>query len=402
MKTKYLGPGEHDWGFVEVRPGAHMFWLLYYTTNSQVSSPYEKPLVIWLQGGPGGSGTGYGNFAEIGPVDVNLRPRNYTWVKECNVLFIDNPVGAGFSYVDSEDKYATNNTQIADDLVNLMKSFLEQKPGFRKVPTYIFGESYGGKMGVEFALAWHKNLTSIESNLKGLALGDASISAPDIMDAWAPFLLQRGLIDADTSKAIEEQIVAVKKAMSDKRWREANQLYNRVLDFAIEKSNNISIYNVLEKAGYDSVSTDLKTVEHFMIEVVKELLNMGEKQYHIRSSAVYDALDDCRKPVFNMVEELLNETDLKVFTYSGEFDFLINSLGTYRWSDKLSWKHAEKWRSSDPIPIYVNGVIEAWQRTYDKFSFFRILHSGHMAPKDNPAAMLKILNLMISNSTTTS
>jgi len=32
------------------------------------------------QGGPGASSTGFGNFVEIGPLDVNLAPRNTTWV----------------------------------------------------------------------------------------------------------------------------------------------------------------------------------------------------------------------------------------------------------------------------------------------------------------------------------
>ncbi|KYN12674.1 Retinoid-inducible serine carboxypeptidase [Trachymyrmex cornetzi] len=56
-----------------------MFWWLYYTT-AKVNSYYDKPLLIWLQGGPGGSSTSYGNFEELGPLDVNLNPRNYTWV----------------------------------------------------------------------------------------------------------------------------------------------------------------------------------------------------------------------------------------------------------------------------------------------------------------------------------
>lgn len=56
-----------------------MFWWLYYTT-ANVKSYYDKPLIIWLQGGPGGSSTAYGNFEEIGPLDADLNPRNYTWV----------------------------------------------------------------------------------------------------------------------------------------------------------------------------------------------------------------------------------------------------------------------------------------------------------------------------------
>lgn len=50
-----FGPTDQEWGYVTVRDGAHMFWWLHYTTAT--SDPTEKPLLIWLQGGPGGSST---------------------------------------------------------------------------------------------------------------------------------------------------------------------------------------------------------------------------------------------------------------------------------------------------------------------------------------------------------
>jgi len=70
-----VGPGEQDWGYVTVRPEAHMFYWLYYHERTT-----EQPLVIWLQGGPGASSTGYGNFEEIGIADTNLNVRNHSWV----------------------------------------------------------------------------------------------------------------------------------------------------------------------------------------------------------------------------------------------------------------------------------------------------------------------------------
>jgi len=77
-------------------------------------------------------------------------------VYRVNVLFIDNPVGTGFSYVDSNQAFTTNNTQIAEDLVTFTKGFLDIHPEFKTVPLYIFSESYGGKMAAEYALALDK------------------------------------------------------------------------------------------------------------------------------------------------------------------------------------------------------------------------------------------------------
>ena len=79
--------------------------------------------MIWLQGGPGASSTGYGNFELIGPLDSDLNIRNSSWVQHANLLFIDNPVGTGFSYVTDTDAFTTNNQMIAKDLVSVMKHF---------------------------------------------------------------------------------------------------------------------------------------------------------------------------------------------------------------------------------------------------------------------------------------
>lgn len=168
-----------------------MFWWLYYTT-ANVSSYTDKPLIIWLQGGPGASSTGYGNFAELGPLDLELNPRNWTWVKDANVLFIDNPVGTGYSYVDQPNLLTTNNRQIAVDLIALMKGFYDTLPEFKTVPLVITAESYGGKMAAEFALLLDEAIKNgtIECNLVGVGLGDSWISPIDSVLTWAPYLLQ--------------------------------------------------------------------------------------------------------------------------------------------------------------------------------------------------------------------
>ena len=111
---------------------------------------------LCMQGGPGASSTGFGNFEELGPLDVNLQPRNTTWVRmvgiffsinshslslpcqvqAANVLFVDNPVGTGYSYCNSDSAFATNNSQIGADLVTLFAAFLEDLPVFQVSSIY--------------------------------------------------------------------------------------------------------------------------------------------------------------------------------------------------------------------------------------------------------------------------
>ncbi|KAG0230317.1 hypothetical protein BGX31_005879 [Mortierella sp. GBA43] len=62
----------------------------------------DPPLVIWFQGGPGSSSM-IGLFYLNGPFRVNednkLERRPFSWTDEYSVLFIDQPVGTGYSYV---------------------------------------------------------------------------------------------------------------------------------------------------------------------------------------------------------------------------------------------------------------------------------------------------------------
>lgn len=136
-----------------------MFWWLYYVNppvKSQDFDVFNKPLLIWLQGGPGAASTGYGNFMEFGPLDINLQKRNYTWVNDYNVLFIDSPVGTGFSYVENNSLYVTDNQEMVNDLMGCIGKFFDRIPPFRNVSSYIMGESYGGKVVVELAHIWYK------------------------------------------------------------------------------------------------------------------------------------------------------------------------------------------------------------------------------------------------------
>ncbi|XP_068083903.1 retinoid-inducible serine carboxypeptidase-like [Anabrus simplex] len=237
-----FGPGDQDWGYYEVRPGAHMFYWLYYTKASS-----DRPLVIWLQGGPGSSSAGYGNFQEIGLLDIDLKERNTSWVNEVNVLYIDNPVGSGFSYVESDDLLVSNNQQIATDLVNFTRQFMNEHSQFRTTPTYIFTESYGGKMTVEFALYLQKDIEAgnVQANLKGVALGDSWISPLDYCMSYADYLLNTGMVDYEGYEKINEAAQRVKGAVESERWVDALFEDSALLSLIQSEAYGANLYNIL-------------------------------------------------------------------------------------------------------------------------------------------------------------
>lgn len=78
-------------------------------------------------------------------------------LQAASLLFVDNPVGTGFSYVD-EQKYFTHDVAgIASDMMGVLKAFfMEKSPQFQEVPFYIFSESYGGKMTAAISQALYQ------------------------------------------------------------------------------------------------------------------------------------------------------------------------------------------------------------------------------------------------------
>lgn len=239
-----------------------MFYWLYYTTAS-VPSFYDRPLVIWLQGGPGASSTGYGNFEELGPLTLNLEERSFTWVKDYNVMFIDNPVGSGYSYVDSEDLLTKTNEEIANDLVEFMKKFYEIHPEFKAVDLHIMTESYGGKMGAEFAYVLDKEvkLGNIDCKVASVGLIDSWISPIDSMISWAPFLLNIGAVDHQGHDRIALATQLTQNALDAEKFENATRLWGYTELVIMEETDGIDFYNVMFKTTYEETQNKLTTLK---------------------------------------------------------------------------------------------------------------------------------------------
>ncbi|KAH6816788.1 serine carboxypeptidase-like 33 [Perilla frutescens var. frutescens] len=103
-------------GYITVNE-AHGRALFYWFFEAQ-TLPDKKPLLLWLNGGPGCSSIGYGAAVELGPLRVGgkgaiLEFNQYSWNKEANLLFLESPVGVGFSYSNTSSDF----TKIDDKFV---------------------------------------------------------------------------------------------------------------------------------------------------------------------------------------------------------------------------------------------------------------------------------------------
>jgi carboxypeptidase D len=78
---------------------------------------------------------------EIGPYRINengtLRLNDGAWTEFANVLFIDNPVGTGFSYVDT-DSYVHELSDMANQLVMFLESWFTTFPEYVKDDVRIY------------------------------------------------------------------------------------------------------------------------------------------------------------------------------------------------------------------------------------------------------------------------
>ncbi|KAL0385282.1 UNVERIFIED_CONTAM: Serine carboxypeptidase-like 45 [Sesamum radiatum] len=72
--------------------------LFYYFVEAE-TDPASKPLVLWLNGGPGCSSLGVGAFSENGPFrpsgNAALVRNEYSWNKEANILYLESPLEWG-------------------------------------------------------------------------------------------------------------------------------------------------------------------------------------------------------------------------------------------------------------------------------------------------------------------
>ena len=131
-------------------------FLHYYLVEAEEVDPASAPLVLWLNGGPGCSSM-EGLFSELGPLFLDesdptqLRRNPHTWARTATVVFLEAPIGVGFSYTLEGERFGhgvhVNDTSTAVDSERFLRRFLtdpELFPELQNRPLFIAGESYAG------------------------------------------------------------------------------------------------------------------------------------------------------------------------------------------------------------------------------------------------------------------
>ncbi|KAL4657907.1 Serine carboxypeptidase 1-like [Arapaima gigas] len=438
-------PPAEAWGYVDVRQGAHMFWWLYYAGGSEGSFK-QLPLVMWLQGGPGGSSCGFGNFEEIGPLDRDLKPRNTTWVQAASVLFVDNPVGTGFSYTDSNEAFTRDVAMVAADMMVLLSNFFSSKTEFQGIPFYIFSESYGGKMAAAIAVELTKAVSQgkVKCNFAGVALGDSWISPLDSVLTWGPYLYSTSLLDDTGLGEVSKAATAVEQAVKEGNFIRATELWSETETVIEQNTNGVNFYNILTQASNDKArsvagtghlgkacaacpSTALLRHRHVRPlhqQSLSQLMNgpirkkLGIIPQNVtwggQADEVFDSMKgDFMKPVVDIVDQLL-AAEINVTVYNGQLDLIVDTIGKShdflylstcgclttgqeQWVKKLKWAGLPKFNLLKWSPLKDPASPErtgAFYKSYKNFAFYWILRAGHMIPSDQGSMALKMLRMV--------
>ncbi|CAN8247178.1 unnamed protein product [Cochlearia groenlandica] len=421
--------GSEAWGYVEVRPKAHMFWWHYksqYRVDEDPSKPW--PIILWLQGGPGASGVGIGNFQEVGPLDTFLRPRNSTWLKKADLLFVDSPVGSGYSYVEEKNLYVKSDEEAAKDLTTLLQQLFNKDKILNQSPLYIVAESYGGKIAVKLGLSVIDSVQSGKLNLHlgGVILGDSWISPEDFVFSWGPLLKYVSRLDykgMDLSNSLAEKI---KKQITNSEYIEATETWMELESMIISNSNSVDFYNFLLDSGMDPLSlsttkiiskenrilkkysrylNDLRSLsdvdegdlDKLMNGVIKNKLKIIPKDliWGNNSSNVFTSMAaDFMKPTIEGVDELLAK-GIDVTIYNGQLDVICSTSGTEAWVHKLKWEGIEEFKKMKREALYCESdrptKTRGFTKSYKNLHFYWILGAGHFVPVDEPCVALKMV-----------
>uniref|UniRef100_A0A2N9EN15 Uncharacterized protein n=1 Tax=Fagus sylvatica TaxID=28930 RepID=A0A2N9EN15_FAGSY len=167
--------------------------------------------VAWVGFGRGGvvpEGMGPLNFKveEYNGSLPKLVLNPYSWTKVSNVIFVDSPVGTGFSYARTPVASQSSDFKHAQQLHQFLIKWLIDHPEFVTNPVYIAGDSYSGIPGPFLVQQISNgNEEGIEQliNLQGYILGNPITDPSSDGSSAIPYAHGMGLISDELYESLK-------------------------------------------------------------------------------------------------------------------------------------------------------------------------------------------------------
>nr|XP_023897455.1 serine carboxypeptidase-like 35 [Quercus suber] len=416
----------HYAGYVKLQP-QHQKALFYWFFEAQ-EAPSHKPLVLWLNGGPGCSSIAYGAAQELGPFlvqlnGIKLNLNKFSWNKVANILFLEAPVGVGFSYTNkSKDLHMLGDRVTADDSHAFLIGWFKRFPNFKSNDFYLAGESYAGHYVPQLAnLIYERNKGASKNlyiNLNGFMIGNAVINDATDLSGMFEYSWSHAII----SDKLYNDIVKECDFRSDNQTRNcgihirgfleaysAIDIYNIYAPICLTSLSRtspkfvvaprlITQHNLWHKlpSGYDPCTEDY-VEKYFNREDVQRALhaNVTKLPYpYTTCSGVISGWNDSADTVLPIIRKLLN-AGLRIWIYSGDTDGRVPVTSTRFSVNKLGLKIKEEWRA-----WFHKTQVAGWVQTYEGgLTLATVRGAGHQVPVFAPHQSLSLFTHFLSSKT---
>ncbi|XP_031260181.1 serine carboxypeptidase-like 31 [Pistacia vera] len=408
----------HYAGYVTVneKNGRALFYWFYEATTR----PEEKPLVLWLNGGPGCSSVGYGATQEIGPFIVDtdgqgLKFNPYSWNKEANMIFLESPIGVGFSYSNTiSDYHNLGDDLTANDAYTFLHKWFLKFPSYRKRTFYIAGESYAGKYVPQLAelINDKNNDPSLHIDLKGILLGNPETSFAEdwkgLVDyAWSHAVISdetHGIIrrscdfDSNNTWSNDDCCEAVDEVLKQYKEIDIYSLYTSVCFSNSADSDDKSFQVMMSRTsntmprilgGYDPCLDDYAKAFYNRLDVQKALhVSDGHqlRNWSICNYTLFHKWSYSTPSVLPIYTKLI-QAGLKIWVYSGDTDGRVPVLSTRYSLNSLRLPITKSWR-----PWYHQKQVSGWYQEYAGLTFATFRGAGHAVPCFKPSESLALFS----------
>jgi len=382
----------------------------------------NAPLVFWTNGGPGCSGL-IGFMTEQGPFrpdkSGNIDQNEYAWNKIANMVFLEQPVGVGFSYSDNKDDYKIGDDQAAKDNLATILGFLSKFPEFANSPLYITSESYGGHYMPTLANAIITYNDASESsnrlNFMGFAVGNPytdyySGVGAEMETYWGKQLLPKPLWDryvANGCLTVEQQLNnSVCTYMALDFMKKIGNLNPYALDYPVcltsqQRAMRSFVYGA-DASVYEPCEDDFST-NYLNNPAVKKAIHVKDDIEWVECSRTTKyQMADKMLPMEKYYRTILNSKthpNLRILVYSGDDDSVCGTIGTQRWIYDLGFPVDSLW-STWFVDGQTAGYITTFKTPFSKesrFAFMTVHGAGHEVPTYKPKEALDLFQKYLQN-----
>ncbi|KAH8886329.1 carboxypeptidase-like protein S1 [Thozetella sp. PMI_491] len=399
-------PGVNSYsGYLTVGTNMNM-WFWFFESRS---SPTTAPLSLWLNGGPGCSSM-IGLFQEHGPCHFingastpSLNP--YSWNNVANMLYVDQPIGTGFSYGTDD---ATSTLTAAPFVWQFMQAFYSAFPKYENRDFGLFTESYGGHYGPEFASYFEDQNAAIAAgtvsgeniNLVALGINNGWFDPVTQYKAYLDFavnntykqLLTTSQYNSALSKYNSQCLPAAAKCTSatgsNSACITADNTCSNVAEAPAENNNDFDVYDIREPSN-DPYPPETYVTYLQSSAVVKAI--GAQTTYGECPDAPYNKFastgDDFR--TFLPALSKVVQSGITVLIWAGDADWICNWVGGLEVVNAVNYTGTAAFKAKAVSPYTVNGTQYGEFKTVGNLSWLKVYEAGHEVPYYQPQAALQ-------------